>query len=1051
MKSHYRLILSKVLTIAILLSYHTRAGAQDTSAVFGHSALTIYNQDKGLPQSTVYSVIFDNLGFLWIATTDGVVRFDGRKIKLYPYIQKNTNIAGFVRVNKDTIFAFHSSCDKVVVITGGEVQKTIKFNPVQYGYPLLRSQCFLPVEVSKCIFGADKITPDKTHITTSLTGLQYGKDSFALMTNDSLLKIFSSPCSHYLPLNILNNAQKDLAQQSSLHFILINNTFAYLNSNKGLITLYNLKGKLKDVTLPSSTKGTWKLVQSDNNRRFYLQHNALLYQVEQNPATGDLLFTLLLTNFPQVLPSIIINKDNETLLTGTLNDGFYVYTKQHFKTLQDPALGQTSSFYSQVLMPDNKTVLTGKTKLFNEQGMIKSLPEVSAVSTWYTFRDSYNNFWFENSTQLYKTTNPETTAPHTPITMPGISQYFEDSKKNVWIYSSHKWGYFKPGSDTFFEFNANKNDSISDQLGYINSIAETTDGTLLLAGTNGIYSFNPGKPAYGFKPYALIGVEVRHIEFIKPTRNIWAATKGKGLCSIKNNGESITFFPKDKNGDMRTVHYFLTDGDGMTWLSTNNGLFVTTKKSLLDFDSTNAGQPFFYKISKTNGLSSNELNGGCQSPMLLLPDGSLTASSIAGLVWTRTSDLTIKFNNHPLLLTKIDSAQPYTFTTDTTLYLDHSQNNNVSFALSFADWNEDFNIETAYIFGDKSDISMLQWQPLSSDNKVTFPHLATGEYIFRIRKKTGFGLNDYTYFTLNIKVTPQWFETKWFYFLATLLLAGLTLLLVFLRNRHLQKANRLLTKRIDEATEELFYANNQLIKSNETKDILITLFNHDISVPIFYVNQMLLLLAQNREIKSLLPSEAQDINLISNTVYDLNILMGDLLYWVKMQRHNTSLQVNYKDIDPRDIINSTLNLFRFRIDFTAINLSVDVEEGLMITTDEHLFSSILYNVISNAVKYTQKGFLSIDAQTDPDNRNNFLLRVENSTVPRNTKPPLTNHYLKQPVADENQSRNIGLVMVQDFAMMLGYTLHYELRTDSIFTVMITGGIYGTKKNTEKED
>ena len=38
---------------------------------------------EGLPSSTIYSIIQDNKGFIWIGTESGLVRYDGTKFRVY--------------------------------------------------------------------------------------------------------------------------------------------------------------------------------------------------------------------------------------------------------------------------------------------------------------------------------------------------------------------------------------------------------------------------------------------------------------------------------------------------------------------------------------------------------------------------------------------------------------------------------------------------------------------------------------------------------------------------------------------------------------------------------------------------------------------------------------------------------------------------------------------------------------------------------------------------------------------------------------------------------
>lgn len=267
-----------------------------------------------------------------------------------------------------------------------------------------------------------------------------------------------------------------------------------------------------------------------------------------------------------------------------------------------------------------------------------------------------------------------------------------------------------------------------------------------------------------------------------------------------------------------------------------------------------------------------------------------------------------------------------------------------------------------------------------------------------------------------------------------LLLVLLVQLLVSIRKRQLKKANQLLNVKVAEATEQLEEANIALAQLNDTKNRLITLFNHDLSVPLFYINQMLQQMVNDKKMEEISPSAAENIAEMSNTMSDSNVLMEDLLYWVKMQQYNAELDLDITPVDTEKIINRTLQLFKFRIDRNNINVNTAIEKQLTIVTDEHLFSSILYNVISNAIKFTQTGFLNIRLTTDTTDNNRFILIFENSTV-------ATGNYINNDTVMENektQSRGIGLLLVEDFTTMLGFTLSNVLNDGGTFVVTIKG-------------
>ncbi|OZI08098.1 hypothetical protein BWI93_11150 [Siphonobacter sp. BAB-5385] len=49
-----------------------------------------YSNKDGLSSSTIYSLCKDHFGFLWLATEDGLNRFDGTNFKIYRHDAEKT-------------------------------------------------------------------------------------------------------------------------------------------------------------------------------------------------------------------------------------------------------------------------------------------------------------------------------------------------------------------------------------------------------------------------------------------------------------------------------------------------------------------------------------------------------------------------------------------------------------------------------------------------------------------------------------------------------------------------------------------------------------------------------------------------------------------------------------------------------------------------------------------------------------------------------------------------------------------------------------------------
>ncbi len=77
---------------------------------------TNYTIEDGLPSNSIFSVVQDSLGFLWIGTQQGVCRFDGRKFKVFQQNPNDTNSLSF----NDAGNLFYDSQGKIWIGTWGE-------------------------------------------------------------------------------------------------------------------------------------------------------------------------------------------------------------------------------------------------------------------------------------------------------------------------------------------------------------------------------------------------------------------------------------------------------------------------------------------------------------------------------------------------------------------------------------------------------------------------------------------------------------------------------------------------------------------------------------------------------------------------------------------------------------------------------------------------------------------------------------------------------------------------------------------------------------------
>lgn len=73
-----------IICLLIFSFFQNNVGAKEKELRFHY-----LSTENGLPRNTAFSIVEDKYGFIWIATIDGICKFDGYKVKMYPADKNN--------------------------------------------------------------------------------------------------------------------------------------------------------------------------------------------------------------------------------------------------------------------------------------------------------------------------------------------------------------------------------------------------------------------------------------------------------------------------------------------------------------------------------------------------------------------------------------------------------------------------------------------------------------------------------------------------------------------------------------------------------------------------------------------------------------------------------------------------------------------------------------------------------------------------------------------------------------------------------------------------
>ncbi len=152
--------------------------------------------------------------------------------------------------------------------------------------------------------------------------------------------------------------------------------------------------------------------------------------------------------------------------------------------------------------------------------------------------------------------------------------------------------------------------------------------------------------------------------------------------------------------------------------------------------------------------------------------------------------------------------------------------------------------------------------------------------------------------------------------------------------------------------DELKLNAEELSSINATKDKLFSIIAHDLRGPFAnIINLSEILMSQVREKDY---AEIDDYaNMIQNSTQKVAGLLTNLLEWSRLKTGKISfLPAPHK---LADILGDTLDLLGAQAAQKEISITNVVDRNLIVNIDKNMFSTIIRNLVSNAIKFTNKG------------------------------------------------------------------------------------------------
>ena len=382
-----------------------------------------------------------------------------------------------------------------------------------------------------------------------------------------------------------------------------------------------------------------------------------------------------------------------------------------------------------------------------------------------------------------------------------LGDVMKDHLGNIWFGYRNVIAYYNDAQSklVYYKDRKNKLDSNDIEISYIYQGADKKSfwlGTM----EHGLYHLHKSEGTianYNVDREDALKIEHNKINGIYEDKynNVWFAT-GKGLGKLDQQKNEISIYGKDHGIANEFINGLLSEGDSVIWLSTDLGLARFS-----------VAQAEFTNFSKEDGLSGNEFNrisfykskqnvmyfGGLNGVNSFIPgnhllqqkeniEGSILLSSFSKLDGRSDSlvNITNGFSNNQKILL-------------------HWKDKFFSFQYTLAN----FANPSAHLFSYKLDGFDKEWSQASNYNLARFNNVPHGDYIFRVRAKSGNGDWNKNELAIPLTVQKAFFKTWWFIGLSIIGIIATFLAISQYRLNQANKTEVLLRKKVKLRTEEL--------------------------------------------------------------------------------------------------------------------------------------------------------------------------------------------------------------------------------------------------------
>lgn len=556
----------------------------------------------------------------------------------------------------------------------------------------------------------------------------------------------------------------------------------------------------------------------------------------------------------------------------------------------------------------------------------------------------------------------------------------------------------------------------------VRKLVDDRNGWIWMATNNGVYVFHPDSLIQNSDNYYLYNSNNKklrsneiHSVYCDCKGNIWIGAAGMGVyvCHPTGNYEDLSFKHYDTSDGLinNIVQAIIEDKDGKMWFSTEYGIsrFNTQTKVFENFFfSANALGNYYSENCAAITSDGYLLFGTDHGFVVINPQKVMPQHTISKIVFTglKIDGVSMDANDQNSPLSK---ALSYT----DAIELKHNQN---SLIIEFSTFDFSFVNKTRYTY--KLENFDKDWSMLSTLNFAAYKKIPPGHYRLHVRACNTSGEWADNEGVLDIIISPPFWKTSWaivLYILFSCLVLYVTFKLI---NNFGTLRNRIRLEK----------------QLTEYKLVFFTNIAHEFRNPLTLIRGGVEKISQNNDLPE---TVMQSMNTIYNSTKRLLRLIDQLLMF-RMMQHN-KLRLAVAEIDVISFAEKTFQMFYDVAQSKSILCRfIPFAKSYLMFLDKSFLDKILYNLLSNALKYTPlDGSITLLISLDEEKKQ-LAIQVADTGIgiPEEKRKELFHRFAH--INSAGNSFGIGLHLTHELVMTHHGDIKYEPNQEqgSIFTVIL---------------